>query len=348
MPIFSNITNLPTYSLNRNSNPLLQNEPPRNRSSAEQQNIAPGSSPINDTLQYPTHSNTPYPPIRGCSVAPPPSPTLSIRGFPPAGPYHVNNDEEDPNDIRYSPVVPTTNPTRHSSIAEDVITQSDLDIGTFQYAWRVPPYIVLRTTRGHYFKLQEISGTLKDPIPVLLESEAHHRNPFEFQPPSQQPPPIVKVEDDKHTHMHLPAGATSIRQPTPFPVQHVKPTTTRFSTITAPATPAIPIPSALLPAYFISMPNNATQPIAPEYTEYTNPILHHLENLTMSYGRNPKTSLPIGEYIRQIEAQQLAQETTITNLVTSLRATREAIQNQVGQFCQVLDAGRHLEEQLDQ
>ncbi|KAF8643047.1 hypothetical protein AX16_009234 [Volvariella volvacea WC 439] len=96
------------------------------------------------------------------------------------------------------------------------------------------------------------------------------------------------------------------------------------------------------------MPNTVTQPITPEYTKYTNAIIHHLENLTMSYRQNPETSLPIGKYIRQIEAQQLAQEMAITNLVTSLQATREAVQNQAGRFRQVLDAGRHLEEQLDQ
>ncbi|KAF8658403.1 hypothetical protein AX16_001989 [Volvariella volvacea WC 439] len=174
MPIFSNITNLPTYPITRTSNPLLQNELPQNHSSAKQQNIPPGSSLIDYTLQYPTCPNTPYPPIQGRSVASPPSPTLLIRGFSPTSPYHVDTDEEDPNDIRYSPAITPTNPTRHGNLTEDIITQSNLDIGTFQYAWRVPPYIVLRTTKGRYFKLQEISGTLEDPIPILLESEAHH------------------------------------------------------------------------------------------------------------------------------------------------------------------------------
>ncbi|KAF8642661.1 hypothetical protein AX16_009448 [Volvariella volvacea WC 439] len=112
-----------------------------------------------------------------------------------------------------------------------------------------------------------------------------------------------------------------------YPALHVV-QTIKFGAITTPNTPAIPVPSAPPPVYFTSTPNTATQPIAPEYTRYTNAILHHLENLTMSYGRNPETSLPIGEYIRQIEAQQLTQESTITNLVTSLQATREAVQNQ--------------------
>ncbi|KAF8641413.1 hypothetical protein AX16_009984 [Volvariella volvacea WC 439] len=336
MPIFSNITNLPTYPLNRNSNPLLQNELPQNRSNAEQQNIPPGSSPIDYTLQYLTRPNTPHPPIRGHSVAPPPSPTLSIRGFPPASPYHVDNDEEDPNDIRYSPGVPTTNQARHGDITKDIIAQSDLDIGTFQYAWRVPPYIELSkiqspsssnprptTSSNPPSKRKRIGRWTPPPQPDHLApwSTPHKRNPFEFQPPSQPPPPIVKVEDDEPTLMHLPAGATSVRQQTPFPAQRVEPIITGFGTITALATLAIPIPSAPPPAYFISTPNNATQPITPEYAEYTGPILHHLENLTMSYGRNPETNLPIREYIRQIEAQQLAQETTITNLVTSLWAT---------------------------
>ncbi|KAF8660623.1 hypothetical protein AX16_001580 [Volvariella volvacea WC 439] len=321
MPFFSNVTNLPTYPLNQNSNPLLQNELPQNCSSAEQQNIAPGSSPIDDTLQYPTRPNTSYPPIQGCSVAPPPSPTLSIRGFPPAGPYHVDNDEEDPNDIKYSPAVSTTNLTCHDHIAEDIITQSDLDIGTFQYAWRVPLYIVLRTTRGRYFKLREISGTLKDPIPVLLESETHHifrptiktkeTRAMDTPVPTRSPSPVVNTPQVKPIRVPTPISTTttrvtSVRQQTPFPAQRVESIITRFGTITAPATPAIPIPSAPPPAYFTSTPNNTTQPITPEYAEYTSPILHHLENLTMSYGRNLETSLPIGKYICQIEAQQLA------------------------------------------
>ncbi|KAF8656708.1 hypothetical protein AX16_002448 [Volvariella volvacea WC 439] len=222
MPIFSNITNLPTYPITRNSNPLLQNEPPRNRSSAEQQNISPGSSPIDDTLQYPTRPNTPYPPIRGRSVAPPPSPTLSIRGFPPAGPYHVDNNEEDPNDIRYSPGVPTTNQTRHGNIAEDVIAQSDLDIGSFEYAWRVSPHIVLRTTRGRYFELREISGTLEDPIPVLLESEAHHVfrttikteevRAMDIPTPTRPPSPVVNAPQEEPIRVPTPLSTTTTRR----------------------------------------------------------------------------------------------------------------------------------------
>ncbi|KAF8636171.1 hypothetical protein AX16_011044, partial [Volvariella volvacea WC 439] len=62
------------------------------------------------------------------------------------------------------------------------------------------------------------------------------------------------------------------------------------------------------PVYFTSIFNTITQPIAPEYAR-----------------QNPEISLPIGEYIRQIKAQQLTQETAITNLVTSLQATREAV-----------------------
>ncbi|KAF8662349.1 hypothetical protein AX16_001184 [Volvariella volvacea WC 439] len=301
MPLFSNITNLPTYPLNRNSNPLLQNEPPWNRSSAKLQNIAPGSSPIDYTLQYPTRSTTPHPPIRGCSVAPPPSPTLSIRGFPPVGPYHVDNDKEDPNDIRYSPGVPTTNQTHHGDITEDVITQSDLDIRDFEYAWRVPPHIVLRTTRRRYFELREISGTLEDPIPILHDTEAHivFRTTIKMEEigtldspaPVRQPSPVVNATQEEPLRVPNPLSTTTTRR------QSRRRRTHPFGTITAPATPAIPIPSAPPPAYFTSTPNNATQPIAPEYTEYTSPILHHLENLTMSYGRNPETRLPIGEYI---------------------------------------------------
>ncbi|KAF8641668.1 hypothetical protein AX16_009849 [Volvariella volvacea WC 439] len=325
MPIFSNITNLPTYPINRNSNPLLQNELPQNCSSAEQQNIPTGSSPIDYTLQYPICPNIPYQPIRGRSIAPPPFPTLLTKGIPITGPYHVDSDEEDPNDIRYSPVVPTTNPTRHSDFAKDVITQSNLDIRDFEYAWRVPPHIVLRTTRGHYFELQKISGTLEDPIPILHDSEAHIvfrpiikteevgmmdpptptrtpspmvEFPFSFQPP----PPIIKAKDDMHILTHQPAGAISVGQQTPYPAQHAEPIIIKFGTITALATLAILLPSVPPPAYFSSTSNIITQPIAPKYAEYINAILHHLENLTMSYGRNPETSLLIREYIHQIKA----------------------------------------------
>ncbi|KAF8642430.1 hypothetical protein AX16_009506 [Volvariella volvacea WC 439] len=173
MPIFFNITNLPTYPITRNSNLLLQNELPWNCSSAEQPIILTGSSPVDYTLQYPTHSNTPYQSIQGRSITPLPSPTLSTRGILTTSLYYVNSDKEDPNDIRYSPVVTTANPTHHGDLTNNIITQSDLDIRDFEYAWRVPPHIVLRTTRGCYFELREISGTLKDPIPILHDSEAH-------------------------------------------------------------------------------------------------------------------------------------------------------------------------------
>ncbi|KAF8638697.1 hypothetical protein AX16_010465 [Volvariella volvacea WC 439] len=357
MPIFSNITNLPTYPLDRNSNPLLQNELPWNCSSAKQQNIPPGSSPIDYTIQYPTHPNTPRQPIQGCSIAPPPFPTLLTRGIPTTGPYHVDSDEENPNDIRYSPAVPSTNLTCHGDFAEDVITQSDLDIGDFEYAWRELSRIQSpsSTTPRHTSSSNPPSKWKRlgrwtppsQPEHLAPWSVPPKRNPFKFPPPSQPPPPVIKTKDDTHIRMHQPAGATSIGQQTPYPAQHAEPIIIRFGTITALATLAIPLSSAPPPAYFISTPNTTTQPIAPEYAGYTNMILHHLENLTMSYKWNPETSLPIGKYIRQIEAQQLTQKTTITNLMTSLRATREAVQNQAEWFRQVLDAGRHLEEQLD-
>ncbi|KAF8643371.1 hypothetical protein AX16_009057 [Volvariella volvacea WC 439] len=175
------------------------------------------------------------------------------------------------------------------------------------------------------------------------------RKPLMSQPPSQPQPPATKQEDDGYTPMHQPAGATSTaQQPVYYHAQHAEPITIRFRSITALTTPAIPLPSAPPPAYFTSTQNTTTQPIAPEYAGYTNTIVHHLENLTMAYRRNSETSLPIGEYIRQIEVQQLAQETIITNLVNSMRATRETVKGQTGRFRQMLDAGRYLEELLDQ
>ncbi|KAF8639609.1 hypothetical protein AX16_010261 [Volvariella volvacea WC 439] len=217
MPIFSNITNLPTYLITRTSNPLLQNEPSRNYSTAKQPTISTRTTPVDVTLQYPTRPNTPFQPIRGHSITPPPSPTLSTRGINYTGPYHVDSDEKDPNDIKYSPAVTTTNPTRHSDLTEDVITQSNLDIGNFEFQ--------------ELSRIQSPSSTNQRPVlssdpppkrkrlgwwtpPPQSKHQAPwsvspKRNPFEFLPPSRPPPPVVKCEDDEHTPMHQPAGATS-------------------------------------------------------------------------------------------------------------------------------------------
>ncbi|KAF8638988.1 hypothetical protein AX16_010403 [Volvariella volvacea WC 439] len=139
----------------------------------------------------------------------------------------------------------------------------------------IPPPKRKRTTIGPWGNQPET------PAPA---NPTTRRNPFEFQPPSQPPPPAIKQEGDKHIPMHQPAGAISIDpQPMQYHAQHAEPTTIRFRNITALTTLAIPLPSAPPPAYFTSTQNTTTQPIAPEYAGYTNAIVHHLENLTMAY-----------------------------------------------------------------
>ncbi|KAF8645343.1 hypothetical protein AX16_007847 [Volvariella volvacea WC 439] len=154
MPPFSflrNITNLPTYPINQQSNLLQQNESPQNCSTVKHTIPMTGLTPVNTTLQYPTR--TPTQPIQRPSIAPPPSPTLSHQEINITGSYHIQSDKENPNDIRHAPNVSTPNLTDHGQPANNLITQSNLNIRTFQYAWRVPLFIVLRTTRGHYFEL---------------------------------------------------------------------------------------------------------------------------------------------------------------------------------------------------
>ncbi|KAF8643517.1 hypothetical protein AX16_008992 [Volvariella volvacea WC 439] len=137
MPPFSflrNITNLPTYPINQQSNLLQQDEPPQNHSTIERPTHSTSLTPVNTTLQYPTRTPTPIQLIQRHNITSLPSPTLSHREINFTKPYHVQSDEEDPNNIRNSPDIPTPNSTSHSQPTDDLITQSDLDIGSFQYA----------------------------------------------------------------------------------------------------------------------------------------------------------------------------------------------------------------------